>query len=154
MIRLTVFCSCVLLVALVAAFAWDYSHTKNQLTQARADLATAQTNVAQCVAARQSADAYAATLRGQASASQQNCAQTLLTAQSLHELALPPQPFTVSESPDMGLGMGSGTDATAERGAAGASVAPSTAPKPVSAPVNNQPAGGTDAAFTNFLNAW
>lgn len=136
-------CACVLVVALIAAFVWDYSHTKNQRDQARADLAVAQQNFAQCVSGRQSADAYAATLRGQVNQSQENCASALLRAQGLHDLALPPQ-ITVSTSLDMGsLGMDSGAE--------GAFLPSAPAAQKT---VNNTTAGGADAAFTNFLNAW
>lgn len=137
MSRLTAFSGCIIIIVIVAAFVWDYSHTRNQLTQARADLATAQYNFDQCQTARQSAEQYATALRNQASASQQNCATTLLRTQELFELALP-----MTFNPPVGETTGEGAG----------EVHPRYSPAPVK---NPQPSSGaSDAAFTDFLNTW
>lgn len=137
MSRLTLFSLCAIVVTVIAAFIWDYSHTKNALVLARADLDTAQHNFDQCAAARQHDAAYATAMRHQASASQQNCAQALLNTQTLFELALPPQHEISFDNPPMRKG--------AADDAVGLSVE--------AAPVNNPPKAD-DYAFTQFLNTW
>ncbi|MEG2172358.1 MAG: hypothetical protein RRY29_03760 [Desulfovibrionaceae bacterium] len=84
--------------------------------------------LAQCSAALKSAKSTAADLREQGTMSQANCVDSLLAAQGLFELALPPAIPT-------------------EQGTADVTV--SAVP-----PVNSSPREVNDAAFTTFLNTF